>query len=68
MCYAWITHGIVSGTVLTTDRLRHARRDYQTFAILHTSVSLVAVVPCLEYPQDNYYGYPGDGQATLHVE
>ena len=47
-------HGIASWSVLMTDRLRNTRREYQNFAILHTSGSLMAVVPCLEYPQDNY--------------
>ena len=50
MCLAWITHGIVSGSVLATDRLMHTRREYQEFATLHTSGSLMAGVPCLEYP------------------
>ena len=52
MCHAWIIHGIVSGSVLTTDRPRHTRREYQKFAILHTSGSLMAVVPYLEYPHE----------------
>ena len=25
-------------------------------------------VPCLEYPQDNYQGCPGNGQTMLHAE
>ena len=61
-------YGIVSESVLTTDRLRHTRREYQNFAILHTSGSLMAAVQCLEYSQDIYLGYPGDRQAMLHVE
>ena len=50
MCHAWITHGIVSGSVLMSDRLRHTRREYQKFATLHASGSLMAGVLCLEYP------------------
>ena len=68
MCHAWIAPGIVSGTVLMTDRLRHTRREYQNFSILNASGSLMAVVPCVEYPQDNYYGYPCGRLATLHME
>ena len=50
MCHAWITHWIVSGSILTTDRPRHTRREYQEFAILQASGSLMADMPCLEYP------------------
>ena len=52
MCHASITHGIVSGAVLMTDRLSATRGEQQKFATLHTSGSLMPDVPVGASPDD----------------